>query len=169
MALELQNAVTQLVVEILGARTAVTPSWLMRPGKGECGERWALVQRVYAELTGGAELPETMPERESRRVDCVLVVDDEHRILEVDQNNRLRAVTLGRYASEVPLAFRANAWIAASDAKKHLEGGGFAKPRPLLFPADGGRHQQRAFRDALADILPGVRGWLPPSTSAISK
>jgi hypothetical protein len=47
----------------------------------------------------------------------------------------------------------------ASAAKRRLEGGGFAKPRPPLFPGEGGRHRQRAFRDALADILPAVHGW----------
>lgn len=40
-------------------------------------------------------------------------------------------------------------------------GGGFGKPKPPLFPGEGGRHRQRAFRDALADLLPPVHGWLP--------
>jgi hypothetical protein len=30
-----------------------------------------------------------------------------------------------------------------------------------LFPGEGGRHRQRAFRDALADLLPPVHDWLP--------
>jgi hypothetical protein len=30
-----------------------------------------------------------------------------------------------------------------------------------LFPGEGGRHRQRAFRDALTDILPRENGWLP--------
>ncbi|MCY4303765.1 MAG: hypothetical protein OXC62_03110 [Aestuariivita sp.] len=37
--------------------------------------------------------------------------------------------------------------------KKNLEGGGFAKPKPPLFPDANGCHQQRAFRGALTDIL----------------
>jgi hypothetical protein len=45
--------------------------------------------------------------------------------------------------------------------KTRLEGGGFAAPKPPLFPAVNGRHQQRAFRDALCDILPPEHGWLP--------
>lgn len=44
---------------------------------------------------------------------------------------------------------------------RRLPGGGFAKPRPPLLPNAGGRHLQRAFRDALADILPVEHGWLP--------
>ncbi len=164
MALDLQNAVTRLVVEILGAELGVTPPWLMRPGKNECRANWLLIQGMYAELTGGGSLPQTMPPRERRQVDVILVVGGESRILEVDETqhfNRFRALTLRRYVGQVPLAFPAAEWIAASEAKKRLEGGGFGKPRPPLFPEDGGRHQQRAFRDALADILPGEHGWLP--------
>lgn len=92
------------------------------------------------------------------------MVGDEHRILEVDEKqhfNGFRALTLKRYAREIPLAFPAAEWIAAGAAKKRLEGGGFGKPRPPLFPGEGVRHQQRAFRDALADVLPGEHGWLP--------
>lgn len=164
MALELQNAVTRLVVEILGAEVGVMPAWLMRPGRNECRARWPLVQEIYAELTGGGRLPETMPPRERRQVDAILVVGGESRILEVDETqhfNRFRALTLRRYVGQIPLAFPAADWIAAGEAKKRLEGGGFGKPRPPLFPEDGGRHQQRAFRDALADTLPGEHGWLP--------
>jgi hypothetical protein len=164
MALELQNAVTRFAVEILGAELDVTPPWLVRPGRNECRACWPLVQEIYAELTGEGRLPDTMPPRERRQVDAILVVGGESRILEVDETqhfNRFRALTLRRYACQVPLAFPAPAWIAAGEAKKRLEGGGFGKPRPPLFPEDGGRHQQRAFRDALADILPGEHGWLP--------
>jgi hypothetical protein len=34
-------------------------------------------------------------------------------------------------------------------------------PKPPLFPLEDGRHRQRAYRDALADLLPAVHGWLP--------
>jgi hypothetical protein len=30
-----------------------------------------------------------------------------------------------------------------------------------LFPHEDGRHRQRTYRDALADLLPAVRCWLP--------
>lgn len=56
--------------------------------------------------------------------------------------------------TDVPLAFDSTVWITRSDHRARLEGGGFAKPRPTLFPGENGRHRQRAFRDALADILP---------------
>ena len=164
MALELQNAVTPLVAEILGAELRVMPTWLMRPGRRECRARWPLIQEIYAELTGGGCLPEAMPPRERRQVDAILIVGGESRILEIDERqhfNRFRALTLRRYAGQISLAFPAAEWIAAGEAKKRLEGGGFGKPRPPLFPEDGGRHLQRAFRDALADILPGEHGWLP--------
>jgi hypothetical protein len=35
------------------------------------------------------------------------------------------------------------------------------RPKPPLFPMDGGRHRQRAFRDALADLLPSLHGFAP--------
>jgi hypothetical protein len=136
----------------------------MRPGKAECADQWPLVQEIYAELVGGERLPDAMPVRERRTVDYVLVVDGTRRILEVDEKqhfNRFRARTLAHYADEVPVAFRVEDWIGQCAAKAKLEGGGFGRPRPPLFPGDGGRHRQRAFRDMLADVLPAVHGWLP--------
>jgi hypothetical protein len=109
-------------------------------------------------------LPETMPARERRRVDCVLKVDGfAPRIIEVDEKqhfNHYRAGTLRHY-SDAPLAFDPEVWIKLSDAKKRLETGGFSKPKPPLFPGDGGRHRQRAFRDALCDIVPLSHGFEP--------
>lgn len=165
MALELQRAVVAGVLEVTGAGTGKTPPWLLRPGRTECRSSWSLVQRLYQELTGGAELPDTMPPRERRSVDCVLVTGDAApRILEVDETqhfNQHRALTLRVYEHVVPLAFPARDWIAECEAKLRLEGGGFARACPPLFPEAGGRHIQRAFRDALCDVLPGEHGWLP--------
>jgi hypothetical protein len=42
-----------------------------------------------------------------------------------------------------------------------IRGGNFSKPKPPLFPMNGGRNYQRAFRDMLADVLPPARGWEP--------
>ena len=42
-----------------------------------------------------------------------------------------------------------------------LRGGGFGRACPPLFPDVGGRHLQRAYRDALADLLPQLHGWAP--------
>lgn len=154
-----------LVLEVAGTRVGETPWWLQRPGRAECGHRWPLVSEVDADLTKGGELPVVAPMRERRTVDAVLV-DEEggRRILEVDEVqhfNAFRAATLHRYQHEVTVAFDVEAWLQRCRDKTRLERGGFAQPRPPLFPGQNGRHRQRAFRDALADILPGEHGWLP--------
>jgi hypothetical protein len=61
----------------------------------------------------------------------------------------------------VPLAFDPEEWIARSEQKQRLEGGGFGKPKPPLFDGEHGRHRQRAFRDALADLIPLEHGYAP--------
>jgi hypothetical protein len=164
MAGELQAAVVPLVARILSAELVGTPPWLLRPGPIECGGQWQTVCSVYSELTA-LDLPEAMPPRETRRVDAVLDAgDDAPRILEVDETqhfNRYRALTLGRYPAEVQVAFPIERWIEQSEKKTRLEGGGFGKPKPPLFPAEYGRHAQRAFRDMLADLLPLEHGWKP--------
>ncbi len=165
MARELERAVVALVREILDAELVGIPAWLVRPGKAECGERWPLVQEIYADLTGGMVLPEVMRPVERREVDAVLHRPVEPpRILEVDESqhfNHYRAATLGFYTARVPLAFPADVWIEHSKQKTRLEGGGWGAPKPPLFPGEGGRHRQRAFRDALSDVLPPDHGFLP--------
>ena len=164
MPQEIEHAVVGLVTDILGASTAATPDWLVRPGRAECGDCWPLVRSTYSELTS-LDLPDEMRQVERRTVDAVLVVRRSPPcILEVDEKqhfNAYRATTLRRYKDDVPLAFDADLWIARSDAKTKLEGGGFGRPMPPLFPGDGGRHRQRAFRDALTDILPPHHGFAP--------
>lgn len=164
MAGELQAAVVRLVAQILDAELVGTPPWLIRPGPPECGVRWQMVCSIYRELTG-LELPEAMPPRETRRVDAVLDTGDgSPRILEVDETqhfNRYRALTLQHYPPEARVAFPIEKWFEQSENKARLEGGGFGKPKPPLFPAEYGRHAQRAFRDMLADLLPPEHGWKP--------
>jgi hypothetical protein len=163
MAGELQAAVVPLIARILGAGIAATPGWLQRPAAAECGAAWETACQVYAELTG-LTLPEAMPPRERRRVDAVLEVDGHRRILEVDETqhfNRFRAITLRHYPRGARLAFPIEAWIAQSEKKPRLEGGGFGKPKPPLFPGEHGRHQQRAFRDMLADLIPLEHDYAP--------
>jgi hypothetical protein len=161
---ELEHAVVQLVTDILSASLLNTPAWLVRPGRIECGGHWPLVQAIYDDLTG-LELPEVMRPVERRTVDAVIQVEGEQpRILEVDESqhfNVYRARTLRLYSADVDVAFDAQSWIERCEQKTRLEGGGFGAPKPPLFPGDGGRHQQRAFRDALCDILPGEHGYLP--------
>ena len=158
---EPQATVTALVARILGAEFVETPSWLMRPAEADCGEHWSLVCSIYNELTGFV-LPDVMPPRERRQVDAVLRVEGQSRILEVDETqhfNRFRALTLRRYPEAAKVAFPVERWIAQSEKKLRLEGGGFGKPKPPLFPAEHGRHMQRAFRDMLADPLPPEHGF----------
>jgi hypothetical protein len=132
MPRDLETAVVRLVAKITGARLGQTPHWLHRPGATECRDLWSLVCSIYSDLTG-MELPEVMPSREWRQVDTVLeIAGSPHRICEFDETqhfNSFRALTLQHYASKVPLAFDAELWIARSEAKTRLEGGGFGKSR----------------------------------------
>lgn len=78
------------------------------------------------------ELPDTMPPRESRRIDCVLQRRGESpRLIEFDETqhfNRYRAATIRRYPSSARVALDRAAWLTACDAKQRLEGGGFGRP-----------------------------------------
>jgi len=84
---------------------------------------------------------------------------------EAQHFNKYRALTLRSYLDS-PVAFDREAWLEACDEKKRLEGGGFAVPKPPLFPGDDGRHKQRAFRDALCDLLPPEYGFHPTARIA---
>jgi hypothetical protein len=164
VARELERRVVELVVSVLGARVLPTPSWLVRPGRIECAGRWPLVREIYAELEPRLELPDAMRPVERREIDAVIEADGSTRLLEVDETqhfNRFRAQTLRRYADDVSLAFDAWSWIARCEQKLRLEGGGFGRPKPPLFPGENGRHRQRAFRDALADLVPLEHGYGP--------
>jgi hypothetical protein len=119
---------------------------------------------VYGELTG-LVLPNEMPPREHRRLDVVVTFgDDVRQVVEIDESQHFtgpRGVTLGFY-DRMPVCFDVDAWAARCAERAGREpGGGFAKPRPPLFPGPGGRHRQRAFRDFLADLHPPLHGWLP--------
>jgi hypothetical protein len=164
MPRELERAVIALVRAVYGGKELQTPDWLQRPTVTEARRRWTLVRSLYAELTA-MQLPDVMPPRERRTVDCVLQRRGEApRTIEFDETqhfNAYRALTIRRYPRAVIVAFDRRTWLRACDAKRTLEGGGFGRPKPPLFPHEDGRHRQRAFRDALADILPGVHGWLP--------
>jgi hypothetical protein len=164
MPRELEHATIEIARKVYGGRLLSTPEWLQRPAAAESRRRWGLVRGLYDELTG-MELPDAMPSRERRTVDCVLQRRGEPpRIVEFDEAqhfNCYRAITLRRYPRAVRVAFDRVVWLQACDAKTRLEGGGFGRPKPPLFPHDDGRHCQRAYRDALADLLPAMHGWLP--------
>jgi hypothetical protein len=164
MARERERRVLSLVVEALGAQVRPTPGWLIRPGKVECASQWPLIQELYHRLSPGLDLPDVMRPVERRELDAVLEHDGVLRVFEFDEVqhfNRFRADTLRHYADTVPLAFDPEEWIARSEQKQRLEGGGFGKPKPPLFDGEHGRHRQRAFRDALADILPRQHEYAP--------
>jgi hypothetical protein len=164
LPLKVQSRVLELIRKIIIGSEERTPSWLMRPTSTDCGCYWSLVNEIYMGLTG-LHLPSEMPSRERRTVDCVLKQPSGvTQIIEVDERqhfNHYRAKTLTFYPTDIALAFDRSLWVKHSVTKKTLEGGGFGKPKPPLFPGEGGRHRQRAFRDALADILPQEHGFSP--------
>jgi hypothetical protein len=166
MARELQNRVLGLVELVTGTamEREVSPSWLMRPGQEEAVELWSLVSAIFTDLTGTV-LPDEMPLRERRSIDAMMIGSDSRpRIVEVDEVQHFtppRAQTLALYPSDTVTAFDRAEWCRRSAAVTKLRGGGFGRACPPLFPNLGGRHLQRAFRDALADLLPQLYGWAP--------
>lgn len=141
-----------------------TPEWLLRPGRDECGPEWRRVRLIYRRLSGGLELAEVMGSRETRIVDGIIGGRGvPWRIFEFDESqhfNEFRAMTLGLYPSDLALGYPKRVWVEASRRGRASQGGGFARPTPL-FRMAGGRHRQRAFRDALADLLPAHHGFAP--------
>lgn len=166
MAGEDQNRVLDLIEQVVGAslRREVCPDWLRRPGRTECGQDWQTVKSIYR-LLAGSELPDEMPTRERRRLDAVRIgPSGRQRVIEYDEGqhfNRFREVTLKNYPDTIPLAYDKASWTIRCATHEEIRGGGFSKPRPPLFPMEGGRNYQRAFRDMLADVLPPAHGWDP--------
>jgi hypothetical protein len=164
--LEVQYRTIELLEAALGRRIYVdrTPTWLLRPGREEFGPAWRKIRLIYRRLTNGMELPATMPLRERRSVDGVLGGRGiPFRIVEVDESqhfNPFRAQTLALYP-ETPVAFPRRVWLRESRTRRAKGGGGWSARKPPLFPMEGGRHRQRAFRDAIADLLPPQFGWAP--------
>lgn len=160
----IQKAVLELVVKVTGGSIhSSLPDWLKRPGKAECGKRWPLIRSIYHDLTD-LELPEPMPAGNWRPLDgFVSAPGAAPRVIEVDEGpqfNHYRGMTLRRYPANFPLAYDLKAWVRKSHDEPK-QGGESAKPAPPLFPGNAGRHRQRAFRDALADLLPPDHGYLP--------
>jgi hypothetical protein len=139
MALETQKRVIELVLDILHA-TEIEPdiSWLTPRCAQDYGKWWDLACSVYCEITDLrlSEMIEKQSKRERRKVDCITVVArSKARIVEVDERqhfNCYRAKTLRNYPADIPLAFDKSAWIAYSDQKLTLEGGGFGKAQTSL-------------------------------------
>lgn len=162
-----QPRVTTALEKIFDAEidVEVCPPWLLRPGRAECAAAWAPLSTIYRALTG-QELPETAPPRERRRLDIIArYPDGSQQAIEIDERQHFtaaRAETYPHYPTDVALGYDPHLWLQRSQELAGREpGGGFARPCPPLFPGPGGRHQQRAFRDALADLVPPQHGWLP--------
>lgn len=166
MPLEIQHRVLEVLEAALGRRVydGPTPGWLYRPGRAECGPEWRRLRLIYRRLTDGMELPDEMPLRERRQIDAVIGGrGSPRRIVEVDESqhfNPYRALTL-KLTRDADVAYPWRSWYERSLLGRAASGGGWAAPRPPLFPMAGGRHRQRAFRDALADLLPSVHGYAP--------
>ena len=167
MARELQGRVLEVLEQAAGRRVYAgpTPAWLQRPGRADCGPAWRTIRRIYRDLTDGMELPDNMPPRERREVDGVMGGRGwPWQLVEVDEGqhfNPYRALTLERYPADARLGFPLEVWLDAASAGRATRGGGWAKPKPPLFPGEGGRHVQRAFRDPLADLLPPHHDFAP--------
>ena len=105
-----------------------------------------------------------MTPRETRLVDGIIGGRGmPWRIFEFDESqhfNEFRAMTLGLYPKDLALGYPKRVWLDASHRGRASQGGGWAKPT-TLFRVAGGRHRQRAFRDALADLLPQHHGFAP--------
>jgi hypothetical protein len=167
MPLETQTRVLQLIESAMRRRLSrsVAPDWLVRPGRDEMGHLWRTFRLMYRRLTDGMELPDNMPFRERRSIDGLMGGRGQpSRLIEIDERqhfNEFRLITLRLYPKDARVAYPLDDWIASSRHTRAIRGGGWAKPKPPLFPMDGGRHRQRAFRDALADLLPPIHGFAP--------
>jgi hypothetical protein len=166
VARELQARVLEVLSQALRRQVydGPTPAWLQRPGPEECGDLWPTVRRIYARLTS-VRLPAMMPPRERRAIDGLIGGRGQPwRLVEVDEAqhfNEFRAITLSLYPPGAPLGFPLEVWLGASKTGRLIGPPGYWRPKPPLFPMDGGRHRQRAFREALADLLPPIHEYAP--------
>src|SRR5690348_1492331 len=99
MAHEAEEGARELLRKVCGSPLA-TPAWLKRPGKVECGSRWELIRTIYEAVAGQELKRETMPARETRRVDGVFCFEGMTFVYELDEVqhfNSFRATTLAHY------------------------------------------------------------------------
>jgi hypothetical protein len=125
---------------------------------------WQCISACYTALTTH-ELPDKMPVGERRSLDAVMHGDDgRFRVAEVDEVQHFsppRALTFSHYPDATRVAYDRSIWQKRSSLATKLRGSGWGRPKPPLFPFEGGRHAQRALRDMLADVLPPTHGWAP--------
>jgi hypothetical protein len=163
MAERLEHRVVKLVHDLHGGGIEPTPAWMIRPGRKECGRRWVLVQNIYETSLAWSCRRPCRPGNAG-----VWTLSSTSAVSLRECSSSTRSSTSTPTAPRPCVSTRGvsywrsqELWIQRSEQKRRLEGGGFARPKPPLFPCNGGRHRERAFRDALADILPMVPGWLP--------
>ena len=163
MVRELQERVLEVLEAAVRRRItrAPRPEWLSRPGRQECRTEWKRIRHIYRQLTDGMELPETMPPKEWRELDGLFGGRGlPLRLVEIDERqhfNEFRAMTLSLYPKSNRLGFPAEIWLAESRRRVVRAG----RATPPLFSMAGGRHRQRAFRDAMTDLLPPLYGYAP--------
>lgn len=146
----------------LDLRNEPAPAWLNRPVRDGHEAVWSAVERMYDVLGEGRQLPETIPG--DRRPDNVLVIRGIRHLFEIDGGQHInvhRATTLELYPHLTQIGFPIAEWLERSRRKQPRMWGGWARPCPPLFPMPGGRHRERAFRDALTDLLPPLHGYGP--------
>ncbi len=140
------------------------PGLVSPTGPEECKERWDALEEIYRSLTDQT-LPEVMSPKERRRIDVIIKFPDgTQQFVEVDERqhfNPWRAITLDHYPTNAKLGFPKDLWQPRALTTPAIFGGKWARPRPPLFPKHGGRHQQRAFRDSIADLLSPLYGLRP--------
>jgi len=172
MPLEIQKSVLQLVIRILGGTEVPTAAWLMRPGLTECGKHWPLVRRIYRELTN-KNLPETMPPRERRRVDCVLkLAHSPPRIIEVDETqhfNCYRAATLPSILRKYHSLLIERHGSSARRARFDLKQEDLQSRSPLYFPGTAGATGKEHFATHSVTFSRQTTTSCPHSASPTSK
>ena len=162
MARETEKAAHAGLTRICGPDIG-TPAWLKRPGCIECRGQWPLIQDIYRALTG-RELPDTMPPRERRMVDGVFRGPDGRRfIFELDESST--STTSGRQPFPFTLRqcrLHSHGTSGSSAARKSGNSRAAALRGPNLRSSWRKRPpSQRAFRDALTDILPSEHNFAP--------
>lgn len=146
----------------LDLRSGEPQGWLSEPTRRGNERAWPPIECMYHRLASAQLLADRIPGQ--RRPDNILVLDGVQHLLEIDGAQHInihRAATLECYPADAAVGFPLEAWLVRCRRKQPGRSGGWARPCPPLFPMPGGRHRERALRDALADLLPPLHGFGP--------
>lgn len=165
---DVQRRVIEVVSEILECNADISArfAWLSNsPNRSDCNRHYDLVMRIFRELGGKALALETK-RRIALRPDAFFG-DKWNFIVEFDEIQhftRFRESTLQNYPSNLRLGFDRNRYIQLCRIhcdRAILKGPtGYRSPKQE-FPFVNGRAAQRAFFDALRDLLPLDNGLNP--------